>query len=85
MLPFLEPKKITSIIIARRGKSNLQATPEVNAPGQDSHPLMEAAEDIMRAFEHKSVTDLAHALQATYEICESQPEQEPETDEAAGS
>lgn len=72
MLPFLEPKRITSSIIARRGKPDLESSPEVEAPGQEVHPaLKSAAEDILSAIEHKSVIDLAKAIQSAYDVCES--------------
>ena len=71
MLPFLEPKKITSIIIARRHKPDLEANPEMEAPGhEDVHPaLKDAAADILSAMEHRSVIDLAKALQSAYDAC----------------
>lgn len=75
MLPFLEPKKISSVIIARRGKPDLETSPEVDMGEDKVDPgLKEAAEDMMRAFESKSVIDLAKALKSAYEICDSYPE-----------
>lgn len=79
MLPFLEPKKITSVIIARRGKPDLEASPEVDMSEDSMDPgLKEAAEDVMRAFETKSVTDLAKALKSVFEICDASPHEEGE-------
>jgi hypothetical protein len=79
MLPFLAPKKMVSIIAARRGKPGVEVASEQEAPGAEMHPgLKAAAEDILRAVEHKSVLDLASALQAAYEICGQGYEEESE-------
>lgn len=77
MLPFLEPKKMSSVIIARRGKSDIESSPEVDMSEDKLDPgLKEAAEDMMRAFESKSVLDLAKAFKAAHEICESYPHED---------
>lgn len=77
MLPFLEPKKMTSVIIARRGKPDLETAPEVDMSQDKMDPAMKAAaEDVMRAIEGKSVHDLARALQSAFEICDSMPHEE---------
>lgn len=77
MLPFLEPKKMSSVISAKRGKVGLEEAPEVLAPGSELDPgLQEAAQDIMRAIEAKSSIDLAKAIKAAFEICDSAPHEE---------
>lgn len=81
MLPFLEPKKTVSIIIARRGKPDLESQPEVEAGEDKIHPdLKEAAEDVMRAIQSKSVIDLAKALQSAFQICDAMPHDEDESE-----
>lgn len=87
-LPFLEPKKITSIIIARRGKNpDLEAAPEVEAPGSEMNPALKmAAEDILSAIDARSPMDLAKAIKSAYEACEGEPHEEagePEMDKGA--
>lgn len=88
MLPFLEPRKITSIIIARHGKSDLEGNPELEAPDGSSSEeegldpdFKEAAADVMRAFENRSVIDLARALKAAFELFDSGPHSEDEHEE----
>jgi hypothetical protein len=77
MLPFLEPKKITSVIIARHGKPDLETHSEEESPDSDLDPGMKmAAEDVMRAFESKSVIDLAKALHSAFQIFDSMPHEE---------
>ncbi len=72
MLPFLDSKKIVSVIAARKGKSDMEVKPEVEAVGGEIDPgLKSAAEDIMRAIESKSVIDLASAIKAAFEVCDS--------------
>lgn len=77
-LPFLDRKKMSSVIASRRGKSpDIEVNPEVEAPGSEMDPgLKSAAEDILRAIESKSVIDLAKAIQSAFEICGSMPQEE---------
>lgn len=79
-LPFLQPKKIVSVIVARRGKSSMEVNPEVSAPGSEMDMgLKEAATDLLRALDEKSPLGVASALKAAFEILDSsEPEQEPE-------
>lgn len=72
-LPFLDRKKMSSVISSRRGKSpDIEVNPEVEAPGSEMDPgLKSAAEDLLRAIESKSVIDLAKALKAAIEMCSS--------------
>lgn len=67
--------------MSRRGKGpDVEVASEVEAPDSQMDPaLKEAAADILRAIETKSVMDLAKAIKAAYEICDSsQEEQEPQ-------
>lgn len=76
-LPFLDTKKAVSVIMARRGKSDVEVTPEIEAPGQEMDAgLKEAAADVLGAIERKSVIDLAKALYACFQIAESMPHEE---------
>lgn len=77
MLPFMEPKKIVTIIAARRNKPGVQINPEVEAPGSSMDPgLKEAAIDLLRGIEAKSPMDIAKALKAAFELCDSMPHEE---------
>lgn len=79
MLPFLEPKKMSSVIIAKRGKTDLHQADESLAPESEMDPgLHEAAQDILRAIDAKSSIDLAKAIKAAFEICDSYPHEEGE-------
>lgn len=80
MLPFLAPKKMVSVIVSQRGKNDLHdVNSEVEAPGSDMDPgLQEAAEDMLRAIDTRSPMDLAKALKAAFEICDSYEDEEGE-------
>lgn len=75
-LPFLDPKKIAmSVVATKLKKRDLEVKPEVEAPESEMDPaLKEAAEDLMRAINDKSVMDVAKALKAAYMVCESYEE-----------
>jgi hypothetical protein len=76
-LPMFEKKKASSVILERRGKRPMEVNMEIAAPGADMDPgLMEAAEDVLRAINEKSPMDLARALLAAFEICDSAPHEE---------
>lgn len=76
MLPFLDRKKITSILIKRGDKPLMEAPNEMDAPENDEvDPGLEsAAEDILRAVESRSARELAKALKAAFEMCGNGPE-----------
>lgn len=80
MLPFLDSKKIVSVISARRGKSpDIEVNSEMEAPGQEIDPsLKSAAEDVLRAIDTKSVIDLAKALKSAFDVCDAEPQEEGE-------
>ena len=78
MLPFLEPKKMSSMVIARHGKSDLDAHPEIDHDDSIDPDMKEAAADVMRAFESKSVIDLAKALHSAFMIFDAMPHVEGE-------
>lgn len=84
-LPFLEPRKMSAMIIARRGKPDLETAPEIEAPGHEMNPeIKDAGQRVMSAFEAKSVVDLCKALQDFFEACDSMPHEEGEHEEEMG-
>lgn len=85
MLPFLKPKKISSIIIARRGKDTAsEMSNETEAPSSKVHEgLKSAAEDVINAIESKSAIDLASALQSFFEMCGEMPAEEDAAPESS--
>lgn len=86
MLPYLDPKKLSAVIVAKRGKPDLHDTKsEMEAPESEQSDydaaLESAAEDMLTAIDERSVKKLAMALKAAHELCESEEEQdEPEPD-----
>jgi hypothetical protein len=77
MLPFMHPKKAVSVIIARRGKPDVEAKSEIG--GKDlPMGLEDAAADILRAMDERSVKGLADALQNAFQICDAAPHEEGE-------
>lgn len=77
MLPFLEPKRVVSMLIQRKGKSDLEAHPESGGNSEDSSLEM-VMQDLMRAMEKKSPKEMAQAFKAGMQICESYPHEEAE-------
>jgi len=89
MLPMFDAKKAAGAIVARRGKSDAEVSPEVEAPGSELDPALKAAAtDLLSAIEHKSVIDIARAMQAGHDACEtygdSDEDQGEEPDESEG-
>lgn len=80
MLPFLNAKKISSIVIAKRGQLAHEVSPEVEAPSQEgmNADLKMAAEDLLRAVDHKSVLGVCSALQAAFAACDQDEDEENE-------
>lgn len=80
MLPFLKPRQVAGVIIAKRKPDGGTVT---EAPeGDDMQPLEAACDDILRAIGAKDSKQLASAIQAAFEICDSQPHEEgPHTNE----
>lgn len=61
---------------ARHGH-NTEVKPEMEMGEDKVHPeLKEAAEDILRAIQNKSVIDLARALEMAFYVCDSYPHEE---------
>lgn len=79
MLPFLNSKKITSIIMARKDKPDLHdAKSEVSMGDKESDAGMEsAAQDILSAIDSRSVKDLANALRSAFSLLDNDECDEP--------
>ena len=81
MLPFLDKNRAAGVIMERIGKRSLEAKSEQESGNGMNPDMKEAAEDVMRAMQEKSVIDLAYALHAFFMICESLPHEENEAAE----
>lgn len=76
MLPFLDKKKIVSVIVNKRGRDIHDVKPEIS---KDVNPKLESAcEDILLAIDDKSVIDLASAIKAAFQALDSEPHVEGE-------
>lgn len=77
-LPFLAKKQMSGVIVSQRKKDGAGIN-EGETEGAGNHAMEAAAEDIIRAITSKDAQHLALALQAAYDICESnEPESEDE-------
>jgi hypothetical protein len=66
---FIDPKKVASLAsVARKGKQDLEVAPEVH----ENNEMTMAAEDVLRAVEKKSVSDLTEALKAFFYCIEEE-------------
>lgn len=72
MLPFLQPKKMASTILSKRGGKTAEVAPEIDSPndGMDEG-LKSAAQDLISAIHSKSVSDVGKALRAAWSILEA--------------
>lgn len=68
MLPFLQPKKQASVIIAKRVGDK---TVPIKEEGESEPGLVAAAEDLISAINMKDAAAVAKALRAAFEICEA--------------
>lgn len=66
MLPFLGPKKISSVIVAGR-KPDGSLNPQGDEGEMDAG-LMSAAEDLIQAVHAKDATAVASALKAAFQM-----------------
>lgn len=73
-LPFLEPKKISSVIMAKT-KPDGGVEPDMDDPNAGLHS---AAQDLLSAIEAKDVAGVASALSAAHDINSSS---EPDGDD----
>jgi DNA repair protein RadC len=77
MLPFLQPKKMVSVIIAKHKPSG-EIEPMHEEDEMDP-ALMAAAEDLMKAIAMKDSKALAMALKAAFEVCDMGAHEEGES------
>lgn len=79
-LPFLPNKKIVSIVVSRRNKSQdlNGAASEMEAPeNEEKDPSLQAAcEDLLKAIDNKSVHDLYNAISDAFHALEEMPHEE---------
>jgi hypothetical protein len=68
-LPFLQKRRIQTILVGHKKEGEPMELPS-------EHPLMAAAEDLHKAIRSDDIEGIAHALQAAFEISESQPHHE---------
>lgn len=66
MLPFLQPKKMASVIVSSR-KSDGSKGPE-KEEGEHDPGFMSASEDLISAIHAKDAKGVADALKAAYEM-----------------
>ena len=75
MLPFLQPKRITSVLVA---KQKPEGNVELGADEPELDSLEMAAEELIRAVAAKDAKAVATALQAAFEVCDAMPHVEGE-------
>lgn len=70
MLPFMQPKKMSSVIMTK-----IRPSGETETDGEQGENigLEAAAEDLLRAVASKDVKAVAEALQAAFDVCDSAP------------
>lgn len=68
MLPFLEPKKITSVLVSKRKSDGTADT--LQEEGEHDPGLLSAAEDLISAVHAKDANAVADALKAAYSMCD---------------
>ena len=76
ILPFLKPKKVAGLIIAKRKPDGSKQ--EMYEGGEENSGLEACAEDLMRALNSKDAKAVAEALKAAFEICDAAPHVEGE-------
>ncbi len=75
LLPFLQPKKLASSIIAKRRSDGTTEQPEHKEDEQ--HPeLMSAAEAMIKAVHAKDSTAVAEAMKAAHEHLSTKEQEE---------
>jgi hypothetical protein len=80
-----DSKRATTLILSRlsNGKrAEMPVNPEVEAhPDPNDEPLTIAAQDVMQAFNDKSILKLRDAMKAFFDLCDSMPEEGDEASE----
>jgi hypothetical protein len=76
MIPFMEPKKLASVIVAKRKPDgNMEVKGE---EGEMMPEVMMIAEDLIRAVHDKDASAVAEALEAAFMHFDSEPHVEGE-------
>jgi len=80
MLPFIDGKKAAGLLIQKKGGKLLEVENEKDLSSEQAElsDFKVLAEDMISAFERKSVGDLAKALLAFHEMCEQDYSEEGE-------
>jgi len=74
MLPFMKAKKISSSIMARtKAKGGIE---DERMEDEEDPALMSAAQDLISAIGAKDAEGVCEALEAAFQILDSQPEDE---------
>lgn len=71
MLPFLKPRQMTAIVIAKQKPEG-----SIEDQGDPLEGLNVAASDLIKALGAKDAVAVAQALKAAFEICDSMPHEE---------
>jgi hypothetical protein len=80
LLPFLQAKKIASVIIAKRNKDGSSDAPDV--PEDEHHPeLMSASEDMIKAVHAKDTDGVAAAFKRAHEHLSSEQQSDNEIED----
>lgn len=74
MLPFLHPKKIASVIIARHKPEG--GMEPLHEEGSETPELMMACEDLIQCIHGKDAAGVAKAFKDAFEACQSYPQEE---------
>lgn len=76
MVPFLKPKHISAVIIAKHKPEG--GIEDMHEEGEDHPALMSAAEDLISAVQMKDAKAVAEALKAAFQIVDSEPMEDEE-------
>lgn len=74
MLPFLQPKKLATSLIARFNEKN--STEVEGSEGEPMPELVAAMERLISALNMKDATSAADAFEEAFNVCESYPHNE---------
>lgn len=74
MLPFLQPKKIATMMVAsKKPDGSIEQEGPADEP---NHALLAAAEDLISAVHMKDAKAVAEAIESAFEICDSNDDNE---------
>lgn len=72
-LPFLNARKIASVVMAKHSPDGIEV---MNEEGEPMPEMMSAAEDLLSAIAMKDAKKVAECLHAAFQICDSMPVEE---------